>query len=82
MDEPFDAICSIGMFANTSGKACGRLLDKVSELLSPPGRLLNHTINRSVATRRERNALNVVADHGLQRDGADASAMMVMRQRP
>lgn len=45
-DGPFDAISSIGMFEHVGLAKLGEYFDKVSALLRPEGRFLNHGISR------------------------------------
>jgi len=49
-DGPFDAISSIGMFEHVGERRLAEYFDRIESLLVPGGRLLNHAINRSVAT--------------------------------
>jgi cyclopropane-fatty-acyl-phospholipid synthase len=53
-DGPFDAVSSIGMFEHVGEKRLDAYLGQIKSLLVPEGRLLNHAINRSAASRRAR----------------------------
>jgi cyclopropane-fatty-acyl-phospholipid synthase len=46
-DRPFDAISSIGMFEHVGLRRLGQYFAKMTDLLRPEGRLLNHAISRS-----------------------------------
>ena len=50
-DGPFDAISSIGMFEHVGMQKLEQYFAKVTELLVPGGRLLNHAISRSSSAR-------------------------------
>ncbi|MEA1902317.1 MAG: class I SAM-dependent methyltransferase [Actinomycetota bacterium] len=45
-DGPFDAVSSIGMFEHVGKARLSEYFQKVRDLLSPQGRLLNHAISR------------------------------------
>ncbi len=53
-DGPFDAVSSIGMFEHVGQRQLARYFNKISGLLAPGGRLLNHAINRSTPQTRAR----------------------------
>lgn len=54
VDEPFDAVSSIGMFEHVGGDRMAEYFGEVRRVLRPGGRLLNHAINRPVPRRRGR----------------------------
>lgn len=51
-DGPFDAISSIGMFEHVGQAQLERYFTKVSALLAPGGRILNHAIAKPATDRR------------------------------
>ncbi|GMQ84826.1 MAG: cyclopropane-fatty-acyl-phospholipid synthase family protein [Acidimicrobiia bacterium] len=51
-DGPYDAISSIGMFEHVGKRRLEEYFTRVTELLAPGGRLLNHAISRTDNARR------------------------------
>lgn len=51
-DGPFDAISSIGMFEHVGSRRLGQYFAKMTDLLAPRGRIVNHAISRIKTERR------------------------------
>jgi cyclopropane-fatty-acyl-phospholipid synthase len=51
--ETFDAISSVGMFEHVGAKKMGSYFKRLSSLLSPRGRLLNHAISKPGSSKME-----------------------------
>ena len=51
-DGPFDAISSIGMFEHVGRARLGQYFGRMSNLLTPGGRIVNHAISKTETARR------------------------------
>jgi cyclopropane-fatty-acyl-phospholipid synthase len=68
-DGPFDAISSIGMFEHVGLERLGTYFDRVSQLLAPGGRVVNHAISRTGTAQRARLARAGFMDRYVFPDG-------------